>query len=402
LAGGYVSCMDAIDGVHGDDVGGGGLRIAQASAEEQAAIRAMLSKRVESAPAGAAVGRASALAWAGLRLAALVLLAAGVGVGLGDGDEFDDVGCSVAQQPGGTSHGARSAQARERAGGKLPGSDSGSAGGSGDGGPCGGKAETRGQRTEDRGQRMQGGRKAETLKAETFPINLLKRVLDSTPEQQAAMERFLNGQPLPEPQQGAVRSAPKQVLAERPSQGGTECGPAYVFRWTGRRWEVVWRGGRPFWLLNTFGARYLNYLLHEPNELIRAFDLEVEVQPQKGSARVVDSIQPESDPQALREYRQELRRLKAERANTLAAGGPGEVEGLDSQIAALELALKGRGAAADTGERARDNVRKAIAVVLEQLKGGGLEEKAFADHLRTHLSIGHECLYSQPEGRVWG
>ena len=137
MAGGYVSCMDAIDGVHGDDVGGGGLRIAQASAEEQAAIRAMLSKRVESAPAGAAVGRASALAWAGLRLAALVLLAAGVGVGLGDGDEFDDVGCSVAQQPGGTSHGARSAQARERAGAKLPGSDGGSAGASGGGGPGG-------------------------------------------------------------------------------------------------------------------------------------------------------------------------------------------------------------------------------------------------------------------------
>src|SRR5208337_4053518 len=45
-----------------------------------------------------------------------------------DGDEFDDVGCTVAQQPGGTSHGARSAPAREGAGGKVPGSDGGSAG----------------------------------------------------------------------------------------------------------------------------------------------------------------------------------------------------------------------------------------------------------------------------------
>ncbi len=61
----------------------------------------------------------------------MVLLAAGVGIGLGDGDEFDDVGCSVAQQPGGTSHGARSAQAGERSGGKLPGSEGGSAGSSG-------------------------------------------------------------------------------------------------------------------------------------------------------------------------------------------------------------------------------------------------------------------------------
>jgi hypothetical protein len=129
--------MDGIGHVHGGDARGGGLRVVQATEEEQAAIRAMLSKRAESAPAGAGVGRASALAWAGLKLAAIVLLAAGVGVGLGDGDEFDDVGCSVAQQPGGTSHGARSAQAREGAGGKVPGSDGGSAGPSGTGGAAG-------------------------------------------------------------------------------------------------------------------------------------------------------------------------------------------------------------------------------------------------------------------------
>ena len=200
--------MDGIDAVHGDDVGAGHdcpaqqpleggeggrgesgkqktesrnrgeivadgerLRVVRATEEEQAAIRAMLSKRAETTPAGAGVGRASALAWAGLKLAAFVLLAAGVGIGLGDGDEFDDVGCSVAQQPGGTSHGAHSAKTRERSGGKLPGSEGGSAGASDGGGPDGGKAETRGQRAED------------WRKAETFPINLLRRILDSTLEQ---------------------------------------------------------------------------------------------------------------------------------------------------------------------------------------------------------------------------
>jgi intergrase/recombinase len=149
------------------------------------------------------------------------------------------------------------------------------------------------------------------------------------------------------------------------------------------------------------GARYLNYLLHEPNEPIRAFDLEVAVQPEKGEARVEDTIQPESDTQAMREYQQELRRLQAERAKTPATGDRDEIAGLDSQIAALESALKERRGAADTGERARDNVRKALAVVFEQLGEGGVEEKAFAEHLRTHLSIGHECLYSQPQGRIW-
>jgi hypothetical protein len=119
----------------------------------QSAVRGMLNKLVESAPASAGVGRAPALAWAGLRLAFMVLLAAGVGIGLGDGDEFDDVGCSVAQQPGGTSHGAHSAKTRERTGGKLAGSEGGAAGSSGGGEPFGGKA-------------YKG--KAEMLKAETL------------------------------------------------------------------------------------------------------------------------------------------------------------------------------------------------------------------------------------------
>jgi hypothetical protein len=189
-------------------------------------------------------------------------------------------------------------------------------------------------------------------------------------------------------------------LADRSSQAGTQDGPAYVFRWTGRYWEVVFSGGRAFRLRKTLGARHLNYLLHEPNEPISAFDLEVKVQPEKGEARSKNSFQPESDPQALREYRQELGRLQAERADALAAGDQAEVEGLNGQIAALESALKA-GGAGDTGERAFDNVRKALRVVLEQLGSGGPEEQAFAEHLRTHLSIGFECLYTQPQGRIW-
>ena len=84
------------------------------------------------------------------------------------------------------------------------------------------------------------------------------------------------------------------------------------------------------------------------------------------------------------------------------AGDRAEVQRLNREIQALESALKAGGGAADTGGRARDNVRKAIAAVLEKLREGGPEERAFAEHLRTHLSLGHECLYSQPQGRIWG
>jgi hypothetical protein len=55
----------------------------------------------------------------------------------------------------------------------------------------------------------------------------------------------------------------------------------------------------------------------------------------------------------MREYRQALRRLKAERADAQAAGDREEVNGLNGQIAALESALKAGGGAADTGERGR-------------------------------------------------
>lgn len=207
---------------------------------------------------------------------------------------------------------------------------------------------------------------------------------------------------MPEPQQGAPRSAPKQVLAEGSSQAGTECSPVYVFRWTGRDWKVVFGGGEPLYLEDTLGGRYVNYLVHHPNVPISAFELEVAVQPEKGEARSRNSIQPESDPQALREYRQALRGLRAEREKAQATGDRGEVEGLDSQIATLELALKERSGTADTGERARINVRKAVVVVLGQLRKRGPEEKALAEHLRRHLSTGYECLYSLPEGRIWG
>ena len=68
---------------------------------------------------------------------------------------------------------------------------------------------------------------------------------------------------------------------------------------------------------------------------------------------------------------------------------------------ALESALKGGSEAADTGERARDNVRKAVRAAIEQLRKGDRKERAFAEHLENRMSTGYECLYSQAEGRIW-
>ena len=213
----------------------------------------------------------------------------------------------------------------------------------------------------------------------------------ATPEELAAIYRFATGEPLPDAKMNA------EGRMHNPEHGG---GPAYVFRWTGRDWQVVFDGGKPFYLEDTLGARYVNYLVHHPNVPISAFDLEVAIQPEKGEARSRNSIQPESDAQALRQYRQELHRLQAEKVE--AVGEPEEEARLEGEIETLLSALKEGVRAPDTGERARDNVRKAVAAVMERLTKGGLEQKAFAVHLQTHLSLGHECLYSLPDGRIWG
>jgi hypothetical protein len=97
---------------------------------ELAAVIHSLRERVESAPAGAHLGRASAMARAGLKFVAVVLLAAGVGVGLGDGNLYDDVGPGVAQQPSWPVHGADVRQTGEPPDGIAP----GAGGGADDGG----------------------------------------------------------------------------------------------------------------------------------------------------------------------------------------------------------------------------------------------------------------------------
>ena len=43
---------------------------------------------------------------------------------------------------------------------------------------------------------------------------------------------------------------------------------------------------------------------------------------------------------------------------------------------------------ADSGARARDNVRKAVEAVKANLRKGGPDERAFAEHLERQLSNG--------------
>jgi hypothetical protein len=102
--------MDGIDHVHGGDARGGGLRIVQATVEEQAAITQFLKERGAAAPGAAPALGTSALMSAGLRLAGVLFVVAGMGGGLGDLVHLHDSG-------GGPAHHA--AVRREKDGGKA-------------------------------------------------------------------------------------------------------------------------------------------------------------------------------------------------------------------------------------------------------------------------------------------
>ncbi len=234
---------------------------------------------------------------------------------------------------------------------------------------------------------------------EYFPVEVLECILHATPAELADIQRILKVRcPMvlgnPEPwcwEHGGLRIAEAEG-SEKPGAEAEIRNPQSairnIFRWTGRDWEVVFNGGPA--------------LLHRPNVVISAFDLEVALQAEKGEARVRNSIQPQSDGPARRAYRQELERLEEKRAEAEAAGRWAEAERLEAEMEEYQAAATGNGLQADTGLRARDNVRKAVEAVRGQLRKGGPQAQAFVEHLRTELSLSHKCYYCLGGGAVWG
>ena len=176
---------------------------------------------------------------------------------------------------------------------------------------------------------------------------------------------------------------------------------AYVFRKAGQFWTVVFDGGAEFHIRDTLGAKYLANLLHHPNQGISAYDLEVAIQPGKGKARAKNSIQDDLDPQTVKSCLRELSRLRSQREQADDEGNQGESARLNDEIDTLEDSLKKKGHAEDTGERSRNNVRKAITAVCERLSKGGKNERDFLQHINHFVSTGYECIYNQPKGSIW-
>ena len=223
--------------------------------------------------------------------------------------------------------------------------------------------------------------------------DFLLRVAQATPEQRAVFDRFLQATLDQQEAFARILSENAETLdAKRET-------PRFLFRLAGSHCDVIFEGSDSFHVNNHLGARYLNYLLHHPNMVISAYDLEVAVRPEKAGVRSKNSIQQKLGPETVKSYLRDLNRLRTEREEAQERGEPVEVDRLDAEIGDLEGALEGDGVTGDAGERARCNVSKAVAALRRELARGGQHD--FCRHIEQFVSLGYECVYNQPEGRVW-
>ncbi|GEM_PF-1669794 len=176
---------------------------------------------------------------------------------------------------------------------------------------------------------------------------------------------------------------------------------ASAFQRCGDAWSVAFDGMPAFHLGNSLGASYLDHLLHHPGEPISAYDLETTIHPERLHVRPRDSIQPQQDAVAVKDYLRELERVRGQIEAARETGDRVEQTHLEADLASLEAQLEGRACAADAGERARNNVRKAVGVLKQRLMRGGKAERAFAEHIKVYISLGYKCIYNQPTGYGW-
>jgi hypothetical protein len=174
-----------------------------------------------------------------------------------------------------------------------------------------------------------------------------------------------------------------------------------VFRKQGDFFRIVYPAGTEIFLQDLLGCRYLDYLVHHPGELITAFELETAVKQEKANARSINSIQAISDPAALKKYLSERSERQAERDKAAEENRQIEVALLDQDIQALDAQIKQNRNVADTGERARCNVSKAITAVLRNLAKGDAHEKQLGRHLSNHIIMGFSLHYCNPTGEIW-
>lgn len=168
-----------------------------------------------------------------------------------------------------------------------------------------------------------------------------------------------------------------------------------VLRREGNRW-IVAAGEHRVVAPDLVGFGYLGTLLANPGKEIPAVEL-------CGGSTVEQAGHDVLDRDALDSYRQRVRQIDDDLAEADAATDPAraqslrdEREALRSELAAV-LAVSGRSRRfADSSERARTAVRKAIARAIEAV---AVSDDDLAAELRTTITTGRSCSYVPDTGR---
>lgn len=214
---------------------------------------------------------------------------------------------------------------------------------------------------------------------DSLPTDLLHKLMCATPEQFAAVKR---------------------ILATPSEMNGANGTGRRSFSRCGDHWKIIF-DGHELHLGQSLGARYLDHLLHRPNQPIAAFDLERAIVPAKASARAINSSDAAEMGECMRQCLRELEHLRAERDKATEQGDCGRADRFNEDITMLEAQLQHRRRTHDTGERARNNVRKAIGAVVRGLQRGDVAQKRLAFHLGRFVDTGYACVYHQPPGAEW-
>jgi hypothetical protein len=239
---------------------------------------------------------------------------------------------------------------------------------------------------------------------ETFPVKLLKRVLDSTLEERAAIERFFGGHAFPDRQSSTRPVA--LLAADRPDH----C--PYALEKGQGAWALTYDGA-PAAFVDRAGMDFVNYHLKHPSEPIHSLELLARIQ---GEAPVQQRSAVLDDKDATKVYLREMSRLRELIESEDASDQEKEVA--EEELAQLEASLPDiHHRTADEAFKKAKSVRQAIRRVCLSLAEAQNEQHhpqpvltAFAAHLQKHLlgpsqpgsvPAGH-LVYEPPEGVIWG
>lgn len=185
---------------------------------------------------------------------------------------------------------------------------------------------------------------------------------------------------------GDVEEARRQLAActqEAASLGVSPPEVEFTVRREGRKW-LVRLGNRNVLVDGGIGMAHLAVLAANPGREIDAAELVA------GTSALGElaSAQDQLDPEALRQYRNRLAEL---RGRELSSAERAEHDWLAGELAAA-TGLGGRTRAfADSGERARIAVGKAIRRAVTTLSSA---DPVIGEHVRDHVRTGRRCSYS--------